>query len=149
MLLSCLVISLTVTATQADDGWFRSFPRNQVPFVERSNTTQLVEIGTIDTDGFSDLVISFGGEFKEGIPTSGVVGVLLIPDEEVFQYLLRSEGKFVFPLEARYEVQGESESAIFISEQQTAKVAFPRYRIYMYNETTSGATVSLFIYRTR
>lgn len=131
-----------------DRGWFVSFGRQQVAPVARDDTSQLLEIGTIDTDGFSDLVFSLGGEFKEVVPTSGTVGALLIPDIEVFQYLLRNEGQIVFPLEVKVEV-GPATGAIFVSEQQRAKVAFPGYRIYMYNETTSGATVQLFIYRTR
>ena len=117
--------------------WFVSFQRVQVAPVSRSDTTQLYEAGTIDTDGFAELVFSLGGEFKEAIP-----------DVEVFDYLLRNEGHIVFPLEARVEIGGQP-GAIFISEQQTAKVAFARYRVYFYNETTSGANVSLFVYRTR
>jgi hypothetical protein len=131
-----------------DSHWFVAFERQQVAPVARNDTTDLFEVGTIDTDGFSDLVFSLGGEFKEVVPTSGTVGALLIPDIDMFQYVLRSEGQIVFPLEVKVEV-GSSTGAIFISEQQRAKVAFPSYRIYMYNETTSGATVQLFIYRTR
>ena len=128
--------------------WFVSFERVQVAPVARSDTGQLVEAGTIDTDGFSELVFSLGGEFKEIVPESGTVGALLIPDLEVFQYLLRNEGHIVFPLEAKVQIGGRP-GAVFISEQQTAKVAFARYRVYFYNETTSGASVSLFVYRTR
>jgi len=131
-----------------DSRWFVSFERIQVAPVERSNTTQLVDAGSIDTDGFSELVFSLGGEFKEGIPESGKVGVVLIPDKEVFLYLLQTEGEFVFPLEAQVEI-GKQSSAIFMSKQERAKVAFPRYRVFLYNETTSGAVVSLFVYRTR
>ena len=116
--------------------------------VARSDTTQLVEAGTIETDGFSELVFSLGGEFKEAVPTSGTVGAILIPDHEVFEHLLLTEGHIVFPLEAQASISGQT-GAIFISEQQTARIAFPRYRVYMYNETTSGANVSLFVYRTR
>ncbi len=128
--------------------WFVSFERVQVAPVQRSDTTQLIEAGIIETDGFTDLVFSLGGEFKEAVPRSGTVGALLIPDVEVFDYLLRNEGHIVFPLEAKVEIGGQP-GAIFVSEQQTAKVAFSRYRVYFYNETTSGATVSLFVYRTR
>jgi hypothetical protein len=39
--------------------------------------------------------------------------------------------------------------AIFVSDQVVVNVAFPSYRIYFYNETTSGASVSLFVYRRR
>lgn len=131
-----------------DNGWFVSFERVFVPPVQRADVGQLVDAGTIRTDGFSELVFSIGGEFKENVPDSGTIGVVLIPDHEVFEHLLRSEGEFAFPLEIKTEI-GRLQRAIFISDQQTAKVAFPAYRVYLYNETTSAARVSVFIYRTR
>ena len=143
-----LLLAVAMVHAADETKWFVSFERIQVAPVDRSDTTQLVEAGIIETDGFSDLVFSLAGEFKEGIPKSGTVGVVLIPDIDVFTYLLRNEGEFVFPLEAKVEIRDPS-SAIFISDQQRAEVAFPRYRVYLYNETTSGATVSLFVYRTR
>jgi hypothetical protein len=133
----------------AEDGeWFTYFDRISVPPVKRSDVTRLIDAGTIETDGFTELVFSLGGEFKEGLPRSGTVGAVLIPDAELFDQLLRKEGHFAFPLEVTFDVS-QLDGAIFISPQQTAKVAFPRYRVYLYNETSSGATVSLFIYRTR
>ena len=42
-----------------------------------------------------------------------------------------------------------SQNAIFVSEQQTQRVAFPRYRVFFYNETSSTAVVSLSVYRSR
>ena len=143
-----LILFAATSVAAQGPGWFTSFERVHVPPVQRNDTTQLVEAGTIDTDGFSELVFSLGGEFKEAIPGSGTVGAILIPDIEMFIYLLRSEGEFVFPLEAKFSVRSMP-SAIFVSEQQRAKIAFPRYRVFLYNETTSGATVSLFVYRTR
>ena len=149
----CPLVAAMVVASASfaveDTQWFVSFERISVAPVMRSNTTQLVEAGRIETDGFSELIFSLGGEFKEGVPTSGTVGAVLIPDIEIFQYLLRTEGQFVFPLEVKVEIQGNLKGAIFISEKQTAKIAFPAYRVYLYNETSSGATVSLFVYRTR
>lgn len=139
---------MTLPALADDSHWFVSFTRIQVPPVERANTTQLIDAGTIETDGFTELVFSLGGEFKEGIPTTGRVGVVLIPDIDVFQTLLINEGEFIFPLEAQADIK-DLASAIFVSSQQTARVAFPRYRVYLYNETSSGAMVSLFVYRTR
>ena len=101
------------------------------------------------TDGFTELVFSLGGEFKDLVPESGTVGAILLPDSEVFDYLLRTEGQFAFPLEVEADVKRHLKGTIFISDQQTAKVAFPRYRVYLYNQSTSTATVSLFVYRTR
>jgi hypothetical protein len=131
-----------------NEDWFVYFHDISVPPIERSNVTQLVDAGTIETDGFKDLVFSFGGEFKESLPQGGKIGAILIPDIDVFDYLLRNEGHFVFPLEVTFDASGLNAN-IFISEQQTARIAFPSYRVYLYNETSSGAKVSLFVYRTR
>ena len=94
------------------------------------------------------MVISFGGEFKEGVPESGRVGAILIPDHPVFEYLLFNEGRIVFPLEIEVQISPET-GRIFVSEQIVANIAFPAYRIFMYNETLSGTSVSLFVYRRR
>lgn len=129
--------------------WFVAFEGINVPQgIQRNDVTQLIDGGSITTDGFSELVFSFGGEFKEGIPASGTLGAILLPDEELVEYLLRNEGHFVFPLEVKFDVQGLN-SHVFLSEQQTAKIGFPRYRVYFYNGTHSAATVSLFVYRNR
>ncbi len=147
IVLLVLVAASSSLPAEAGSGWFVSFERVQVAPVERSNTSQLVEAGTIDTDGFSELVFSLAGEFKEGVPAQGTVGALLIPNQPVFDFLLRNEGRILFPLEAMVRVGGGG--AIFVSKEQTARVAFPSYRVFFYNETTSGATVSLFVYRTK
>ena len=143
-----LMLSNMVSFAAEDTKWFVSFERIQVAPVDRADTTQLVEAGIIETDGFSELVFSLGGEFKEGIPDHGTVGVVLIPDIDAFTYMLRNEGTFVFPLEGKVNI-ADLQGAIFISDQITAKVAFPRYRVYLYNETSSGAMVSLYVYRTK
>ncbi|MHC4452807.1 MAG: hypothetical protein ACYS0E_22145 [Planctomycetota bacterium] len=107
-IVASVVLGGVIPVAGDDSRWFVSFERIQVAPVERSNTTQLVDAGSIDTDGFSELVFSLGGEFKEGIPESGKVGVVLIPDKEVFLYLLQTEGEFVFPLEAQVEIGKQS-----------------------------------------
>ncbi len=142
-----LIVALHVPAAAAEN-WFVAFEGLELPPVRRSDVTQLLEVGTVDTDGFSELVFSFGGEFKESVPTSGLIGAILIPDVEQFVYLLRSEAQFVFPLEVKFNAAGMTQH-VFISPQQTAKVAFPRYRVFLYNETQSSAKISLYVYRTR
>ena len=132
--------------TDSGESWFVEFENQVVPPIERSDATQLVEVGSIETDRFSELVISLGGEFRKNVPESGKVGVILIPDEEPFLFLLENEGEFVFPLEVSVQVSGER---MFISDDQVSRVAFPKYRAYLYNETNSTATVALYIYRSR
>ena len=147
--LACALALLLLAPAAVAESWFVSFERiNVAQRVKRSDVTQLVDGGSIVTDGFTELVFSFGGVFKAGLPSAGKLGAILLPDEEIVDYLLRNEGHFAFPLEVEFDVAGLKHH-VFISSQQTAKVAFPRYRIYFFNETTSAAVVSLFVYRNR
>lgn len=157
--IACMVLSLLTAVAGlsipsapvlADESsWFVSFERiNVAQGIQRSDVTQLIDAGSIETDGFTDLVFSFGGEFKEGVPSSGTLGAILLPDEELVDYLLRNEGHFVFPIEVKFDVAGLA-SHVFLSQQQTATIGFPRYRIYFYNGTNSAASVSLYVYRIR
>jgi hypothetical protein len=66
------------TPVQAGESWFRSFERILVaPGIDRDSVTQLVDGGTVETDGFSERVFSFGGEFKEAIPQGGRLALRL------------------------------------------------------------------------
>ena len=151
--LFALFLTTSVMASSAGpaagDSWFVSLSGHLVAPTQRDDVTQLYDAGVIQTDGFRDMVISFGGEFKEGLPSEGRVGAILIPDHEISEYLLRNEGVFVFPTEIEYRVNGSMQGNFFMSESKQTKVAFPRYRVYLYNETTAGASMSVFVYRSR
>jgi hypothetical protein len=132
----------------AETPWFVSFDRVAVSPVKRSETSLLFDAGSIEAEGFKELVVSLGGEFKPDVPSSGRVGVILIPDSEGALYLFRSEGKMAFPVEVTYNVKPGS-PAFFVTEPQVVRVAFPKYRVFLYNETPSTAMVSVYVYRTR
>ena len=55
-----------------------------VPPIERSETTNLIDAGTIDTDGYSYMTLNLVAELKGSASKSGVLGVLLLPDVEPF-----------------------------------------------------------------
>jgi len=148
-LLFALALPVGSGDSLAEGSWFVGLEIKNVPPTPRSAVTQLFDAGAVDTDGFRDMVISFGGEFKESLPTSGRVGAILIPDHEITDQLLRNEGVFVFPTEIEYKVDDTIQGQFFMSGSIQTKVAFPRYRVYLYNETTSGASMSVFVYRSR
>lgn len=132
----------------AETPWFVSFDRIAVSPVKRSDTSALFDAGVVETDGFKELVVSLGGEFKPEVPTAGKIGAILIPDSEGSLYLFRSEGKVAFPIEVQYAARPGA-GAFFVTEPQVARIAFPRYRVFLYNETPSTAVVSVYVYRTR
>lgn len=139
---------LAAAPLSAEDTWFVTIPLTPVAPVPRSDTHRWIDAGTIETDGFAQMTFSFGGEFKEGVPTSGRIGAILVPDHPTILQLLRGEGQIVFAVEVKYKV-GQNQGPIFVSDQQTERIAFPRYRVFFYNETSSNATVSLSVYRTK
>ena len=144
-----LAVLVTASPLFADDSaWFVSVPPLSVSPVPRAETHRLQEGGVVETDGFAQMTFSFGGEFKDAVPSTGRIGALLVPDDPKILHLLRSEGQIVFAVEVLYKVV-PGQHAIFVSEQQTQRVAFPRYRVFFYNETGSTATVSLSVYRSR
>ena len=151
-LLGVFSICLAATASGVfaqETHWFAAYEGQSVsPGIARTDTQRFVEVGTVDTDGFSELRISIAGEFKEGIPRGGAIGAILIPDINPFTYLLQQEGKIVFATEVNVPIGGQS-GAIFYSEAVPSKVAFPAYKIYLYNDTTSAANVNVYIYRVR
>jgi hypothetical protein len=106
-----------------------------------------VEAGTVAADGFSQIEITLGGEFKEGVPPTGTIGALLVPDTDPFLAVFRTEGKILAALEVKVEVKGGGR--FFISREARARVAFPRYRVFLYDETNSGAAVWVYVYRSR
>ena len=151
-LLGMLVICLAATGSDAvaqETHWFAAFEGQSVsPHIARTDTQLLLEVGTVETDGFTEMRISIAGEFKEAVPRSGTVGVILIPDINPFTYLLQQEGQIVFATEVKVAIGGQP-GAIFYSEAVPAKVAFPSYKIYLYNDTSSAASVNVYVYRVR
>jgi hypothetical protein len=112
-----------------------------VSTARRQEPPQWVEAGTVDTDGFTSVVVSLQGQLKGSIARNGSVGAILIPDEEPILQAL-TEGVVQLPLEVTAEVSPSSE--FFSGSRPSLTVAFPRYRVFFYN--TAGQTVSANLY---
>lgn len=112
----------------------------------RSDPALWTEAGNIDTDGFSSVVLSFQGQFRGNPGGAGAVGAVLVPEEED---VLRafSEGEVHLALEAVTEGVPDGR-AYFSGTRAGLAVAFPRYRVYLYNTTDRSASVNLFAYLT-
>jgi hypothetical protein len=114
----------------------------------RDDPTQLTEAGVIDVDGYANVVLSLAFESKQPVNQSGTIGAILIPDYEIFDRLMDTWQIYGFPLEATIQVRPGA-NLIQVGEQVRTPVAFPRYRVLMYNSTDSTASVFLYAYRTR
>lgn len=118
-----------------------------VPPAGRSETTNLVSAGTVNADGFTGVVLSLQGEVKDYVFTAGKVGAVLIPDEEPVVRALREFGLIQFPVEVTADV-APTVSTFFSSEPAARRVAFPRYRIYLYNSSNKSVEANLYLYLT-
>jgi len=120
----------------------------QVPPVPRTDVANMVDAGTIDTEGFAHLTVNLAGELKGPATHQGSVTAILIPDVAPFDYAFQTLGL----LPASLEFSGKASpngGLYFMAKQATLDVGFPRYRVLLYNTTGSTATVVLFAYRSR
>ena len=134
------------TAAHAADSALVSFESITVPPVARGDANELIDAGFLDVEGYREVVLSIGGELKKASAPGGSIGVLLLPDGANFEFLRRNERQYPFPMEVKVGIQPNA-APVFFGESSVARVAFPRYRVLLYNETDRTATVSLFAYR--
>jgi hypothetical protein len=113
--------------------------------VNRSQIEMLIDAGTIDTEGYSTLVLNMAGMPSAPTQKPGVVGVILIPDIAPFDEAFRKWGILPAIIELTADIKpGENN---FIAKQKRFDVGFPRYRLLFYNTTDSTMTVAFFAYR--
>lgn len=111
---------------------------------ELSDTNHLTDAGTIDTAGFSQVTLSLAGSLQ-GSAQGGAVGVVLVPDLPEVTTALRTYGVLQFGLRAEAPVS-RSGAAPFSSESATFRLAFPRYRVLLYNATQKAAEATVYAY---
>ena len=116
-----------------------------VSTARRQEPPQWVEAGTVDTAGFTSVVMSLQGQMKGSISRNGSVGAILIPDEEPILQAL-TEGVVQLPLEVTVEVSPSTD--FFSGSQASLSVAFPRYRIFFYNTAGQSVSANLYLYLT-
>lgn len=117
----------------------------QVPPIKRSEITNLVNAGTIDTEGFTTAVVSLQGEMKGQYWEAGTVGVMLVPEEGPVVRAMRDGQRIQFPMEVATRVE-TGDSTYFNAPQARLDVGFSHYRVYFYNSTNKGVEANLYVY---
>jgi hypothetical protein len=112
-----------------------------------SETRRLTPGGTLDTDGYTGMVLGLNGQFKTSLPRPGEVGAILLPDEEAVLRAFNDDGKFQFAQEIKASA-ASGLSPYFASEPEKFIIGFPRYRIFYYNTTDRTVGVNLYVYLT-
>ncbi|HEV8374794.1 MAG TPA: hypothetical protein VGR38_01015 [Candidatus Polarisedimenticolia bacterium] len=118
-----------------------------VPPVGPKETTRLIQAGTLTTDGFTSMVLSLDGQLRGKGLQPGAIGGILVPDEDSVDRVFEEEGRTPFRIELSAPwVTGSS--VYFASGSERSMVAFPRYRVFLYNTTDKTVTVNLYAYLT-
>jgi hypothetical protein len=141
-----------VSGTVSIDGTIRHgvsryYKELVVPPVNPSEVSRLIPGGTLEVDGFTSVVLALNGQSKGKTLKSGVVGAILLPDEDSVLRVFEEEGKAQFPIEIRTAAFSSS-SPYSSSDSQRFLLGFPRYRIWLYNTTDSTVSTNLFAYLT-
>jgi hypothetical protein len=102
--------------------------------------SELVEAGVLQADGYGWATLSLAGEVR-GRGAAGRVGAMLVPDVEQARRAFH-DGRLLFPLDISADI--EPGAVWTASEPRRVPLAFPRYRIYLYN--TSDRTVATRVY---
>jgi hypothetical protein len=118
-----------------------------VPPVSPSETTRLVEAGTLRTAGFAHVVLSLHGQVKGSVNKAGMVGAILIPDTQTVQEAFRELGVIHFPLEVT-ATGVSSATPYFASSQPRHQIGFEAYRVFLYNTSDKTVTVNVYGYLT-
>ncbi len=112
---------------------------------QRAELSEMVYAGTIETDGFTSLLISLQGEMRSDVFSSGTIGVLLVPDQGSILRILRDAKRVQFPIECKAQTKS-GDSIYFESEQVQQRIAFSRYKIYLYNTANKQAEANVYLY---
>lgn len=116
-----------------------------VPTSRRTEMSEMFYAGTIETDGYTSILISLQGEIRSDTFSSGTIGVLLIPDEKPILRALRDAKRIQFPVECSVHTKS-GDSVFFESEQVQRRIAFSRYQMYLYNTANKSVEANVFVY---
>lgn len=112
----------------------------------RDEPSLWTEAGTLETDGFTSVVLSLLGQFRGNPSGPGSIGIVLVPeDENVLRAL--GEGEVHLALEAVAETVPDRR-LYFSGSRANLSIGFPRYRVFLFNTTDRSAAVNIFAYLT-
>ncbi|HVS14046.1 MAG TPA: hypothetical protein VMV46_08980 [Thermoanaerobaculia bacterium] len=128
---------------------FQRFVEVAVPPGSRDDTLDLVPAGILDAAGFTEVALSLHVVAGDLLPREGTVGAWLVPTDERVAQVLEQYGEVLFPLEVSAVVTPGDGLRHFGSEPTRHALAFPSYRVLLYNGTGKAVTASLYAYLTQ
>jgi len=115
--------------------------------VNRRAATRMDAQGSVSTDGFTSLVVSLVGEVQGSVDREGTLGVVLVPDDSVISRALRQDSVVLFPLEVTVDIPLGTPGWIN-AESKRFQIAFPGYRVYLYNTSDKSVATTVYVYLT-
>lgn len=112
--------------------------------LSREEAIRLNPVTTVETLGFTSVVVTLQGETK-GTVQEGTVGVVLVPEVRPVERALREDEVVLLPLEVRAKVGAET---VYFNSQGRREVGFPRYQVYLYNTAAKSVEANLYFYLT-
>jgi hypothetical protein len=140
--------SLAQSAGVEYDGALAAIRRITVPTAPRTQTTQLIDAGVFDCDGYKSIVLNLAGEIKETVPKAGKIGAILVPDVDPFTRAFQQLGLLPVTIEIDVTLK-QGAGGYYMAEPKRADIGFPRYRVLFFNETGAAVTANFFAYRGR
>lgn len=108
----------------------------------------MVHAGTIETDGYTSILVNLQGEVRSDAFSPGTIGLLLIPDEKPILRTLRDAKRVQFPIECVVKTKS-GDSVYFESEQLQQRISFSRYQLYFYNTSNKSVEANVYFYLSR
>lgn len=115
--------------------------------VSRAAATRMDPQGGVTADGYTSLVVSLVGEVKGSVDREGTLGVVLVPDDTVINRALRQDSVVLFPIEVTTGIPLGSQAWIN-AESKSMEIAFPKYRVYLYNTSDKSVAATVYVYLT-
>lgn len=125
---------------------FRKLEVVVTPGSLREAPAQMIDGGTVSTEGFTAALLSLQGELRGTLGEAGQIGAVLVPREKAVTQALEERGEILFPLDVAASLTQPKKD--LFSAQSHLAVAFPSYHIYFYNSTDKTAVVNLYVYLT-
>src|SRR5207244_3829361 len=98
----------------------------QVPPIPRGDVANMVDVGTVDAEGFTHVTLNLAGELKGAVGQRGEVVAVLIPDIPPFTTAHRTLGLLPSSFEVTAPLSAYG-GFYFMAKQITMEVGFPRY----------------------
>lgn len=119
----------------------------EVPPVPKTDVNRLIRAGIITTEGFAAMVVSLAGMQRSAPSKAGDVGVILLPAEDLPTRALEEQGQLLFAVE-NHVLSSPGSPPYFASQPLRATVAFPRYRVLLYNASDRTVVTTVYVYLT-